>query len=173
MHRLPLATCLLLCLLSLLCRADYTTWGWFRTTTESTSTASTTWNWFTGTTAEPASTASATSTISPWPTRYSTTGESTPSTVPPSQLVDQCKCTDKNIWLDIYFLMDASYAMTSPGFDGATAFIQSALSKMTLGQDYAQQTRAGGIQLAIESFNSEEHRPNAQKVIVVVASAYE
>ncbi|KAK6034376.1 hypothetical protein COOONC_28118, partial [Cooperia oncophora] len=112
-----------------------------------------------------------------------------PSTPAPSPIVDQCKCTDKNIWLDIYFLMDASFAMTSPGFDGATAFVQSVLSKMTLGQDYAQQTRAGfilygadatiqynltrGIQLATDRFNSPEHRSNAQKVIVIVASAYE
>ncbi|KIH42209.1 von Willebrand factor type A domain protein, partial [Ancylostoma duodenale] len=35
--------------------------------------------------------------------------------------------------------------MTSAGFDGATAFVESVLFKMTLGQAYAQQTRVGFI----------------------------
>ncbi|PIO72316.1 von Willebrand factor type A domain protein [Teladorsagia circumcincta] len=232
MHRLPLVTCLLLCLLSLSCRAQYSSSiTWDGTTTSYGSTTEGTTSESTSTTLPPSSTAMHKSSKSTMDWTTSTTPSSTTpgststgpvsttpswisSTVAPSQIVDQCKCTDKNIWLDIYFLMDASYAMTSPGFDGATAFIQSVLSKMTLGQDNAQQTRAGfivygatatvqysltqwtstmdmllnmnlpysgsrgtnieaAIKLASDRFNSAEHRPNAQKVIVIVASAYE
>ncbi|EYC06262.1 hypothetical protein Y032_0077g1110 [Ancylostoma ceylanicum] len=66
-------------------------------------------------------------------------------TVTPDPTLSQCSCTHKNIWLDVYFLIDASLAMTSAGFDGATAFVQSVLYKMTLGQAYGQQSRVGFI----------------------------
>ncbi|XGW14877.1 hypothetical protein V3C99_000841 [Haemonchus contortus] len=207
MYRLSLATCILLGLQSLSCRAQFpSSTSATTTTTEARMPYSTTtrMSYSTTTTAPASQPPSTTTSTPPW----------NPTTAAPSSNIDQCKCTDKNIWLDIYFLMDASYAMTSPGFDGATAFVQSVLSKMTLGQDYAQQTRAGfilyaanatvqynltwwtstydmlfnmnltysgslgtnieaGIQLATDRFNSAEHRANAQKVIVIVASAYE
>ncbi|CAJ0597180.1 unnamed protein product [Cylicocyclus nassatus] len=128
--------------------------------------------------------------------------------------LNQCSCTDKNIWLDVYFLMDSSQAMTRNGFDEATSFAQSVLYKLNIGQGNGQQTRAGfisysananknydltafqssddminkfninydgnrgtnieaAIKLAAESFETSSHRSNVQKVIVIVASAYE
>ncbi|EPB80065.1 von Willebrand factor type A domain protein [Ancylostoma ceylanicum] len=74
----------------------------------------------------------------------------TPS-VTPTPVLNQCSCNDKNIWLDVYFLIDASFAMTSAGFDGATAFVESVLFKMTLGQAYGQQSRVGFITYAADA----------------------
>ncbi|KHJ82224.1 hypothetical protein OESDEN_18084, partial [Oesophagostomum dentatum] len=49
----------------------------------------------------------------------SVTTATTSSAAPtPAPTLDQCSCTDKNIWIDVYFLIDSSKAMTSPGFDG-------------------------------------------------------
>ncbi|KAK5983083.1 hypothetical protein GCK32_005402 [Trichostrongylus colubriformis] len=96
----------------------------------------------------------------------------------PSPIVDQCTCTDKNIWLDIYFVMDASFAMTSPGFDGYDLTqwqsTMDMLSNMDLPFSGSRGTNIeAGIRIAAERFGSAEHRVNAQKVIVIVASAYE
>ncbi|KAL6725252.1 hypothetical protein Aduo_007317 [Ancylostoma duodenale] len=127
---------------------DTTTWRWYPDTTypnptESSSSASP-WAWYPYRTSSSSSDSSSVkpSTWHPYKTsRYPTP---TPSVTPASPL-NQCSCTDKNIWLDVYFLIDASFAMTSAGFDGATAFVESVLFKMTLGQAYAQQTRVGFI----------------------------
>ncbi|CAJ0597181.1 unnamed protein product [Cylicocyclus nassatus] len=128
--------------------------------------------------------------------------------------IDQCSCTDKNIWIDVYFLIDSSQAMTANGFNEATSFAESVLYKLNIGQADGQRTRAGfisysanayknydltafqssddmidnsyftydgnkgtniesAIKLASESFETSSHRKNVQKVIVIVASAYE
>ncbi|VDL73767.1 unnamed protein product [Nippostrongylus brasiliensis] len=109
-------------------------------------------------------------TTGPGPT---TSPQPATATTPPPVVVNQCDCTDKNIWLDIFFIIDASFAMTSTGFDGATSFVESLLYKMTIGQANAQQTRAAAIKLATSNMVAPDHRPNAQGVIVILASAYE
>lgn len=104
--------------------------------------------------------------------------------------------------------------MTSPGFDGATSFVESVLYKMTIGQVDGQVSRVGfitygsdaalqysltfwnstddminnmnlvyvgsegtnieaAIKMASDNFAEPAHRSNVQKVIVIVASAYE
>ncbi|KAK6024166.1 von Willebrand factor type A domain protein [Ostertagia ostertagi] len=133
---------------------------------------------------------------------------------PIESLSDECPCTPANIWLDVFFIIDSSSAMTSSGFDCAMAFVESALFRMTVGQAMGQQTRVGfitygadaemhfnlsywkstnellnkldltyhgstgtnieaAIRLATANFNSVNHRPNARKVIVIIASAFE
>ncbi|VDO63138.1 unnamed protein product [Heligmosomoides polygyrus] len=58
---------------------------------------------------------------------------------------DECPCNPFNIWLDVFFLIDSSSAMTSDGFDCATAFVESVLYRMNVGQAFGQQTRVGII----------------------------
>ncbi|WKY01972.1 hypothetical protein Q1695_015743 [Nippostrongylus brasiliensis] len=127
---------------------------------------------------------------------------------------NECPCSVPNIWLDIFFLIDSSTAMTSTGFDYAMAFVQSTLLPMTVGQKLGQNTRVGfitygdtaelhynlshwkstkdllssmnitfkstrgtnieaAIRLANANFVEPHHRPNARKVIVIIASAFE
>nr|CDJ97338.1 von Willebrand factor and C-type lectin domain containing protein [Haemonchus contortus] len=133
---------------------------------------------------------------------------------PIEPLSDECPCNPSNIWLDIFFVIDSSSAMTSSGFDCAMAFVESALYRMTVGQAMGQQSRVGfitygtdaqmhhnltywqstndllnnldlryhgsvgtnieaAIRLATANFDSDNHRPNARKVIVILASAFE
>ncbi|KHJ85263.1 hypothetical protein OESDEN_15014, partial [Oesophagostomum dentatum] len=57
----------------------------------------------------------------------------------------ECPCTPFNIWLDVFFLLDSSSAMTPSGFQYITAYVESALYRMSVGQSDGQQTRAGFI----------------------------
>ncbi|CAJ0596863.1 unnamed protein product [Cylicocyclus nassatus] len=127
---------------------------------------------------------------------------------------NECPCTPFNIWLDVFFLLDSSSAMTVSGFQYITAYVESALFKMSVGLADGQQTRVGfitygadahlhynltywessndllnsfnmslersagtnieaAIRLANANFNTFQHRPNARKVIVIIASAFE
>ncbi|CAJ0597182.1 unnamed protein product [Cylicocyclus nassatus] len=59
--------------------------------------------------------------------------------------INQCPCTNNNIWIDVYFLIDSSRAMTANGFDEATSFAEAVLYKLNIGQADGQRTRAGFI----------------------------
>ncbi|EYC19931.1 hypothetical protein Y032_0023g788 [Ancylostoma ceylanicum] len=126
----------------------------------------------------------------------------------------ECPCTPVNIWLDVFFLLDSSSAMTTSGFQYITAYVESVLYRMSVGLADGQQTRVGfitygtnatlhynlshwessnellnymnlslqssvgtnieaAIRLANDNFVLPHHRPNARKVIVIIASAFE
>ncbi|RCN35016.1 von Willebrand factor type A domain protein [Ancylostoma caninum] len=126
----------------------------------------------------------------------------------------ECPCTPVNIWLDVFFLLDSSSAMTISGFQYITAYVESVLYRMSVGLADGQQTRVGfitygtnatlhynlshwessnellnymnlslessvgtnieaAIRLANANFVAPHHRPNARKVIVIIASAFE
>ncbi|KHJ89185.1 von Willebrand factor type A domain protein [Oesophagostomum dentatum] len=130
------------------------------------------------------------------------------------QAPEQDRCTTEKIWLDIFFLIDASSAMRFHRMDNAVAYILSILYKMTIGRDTAKmlKTRVGfvrfasqpqllynlthfestddviygaevyydgseganvkaAIRLAAANFRTVEHRPDVQKLIVILASA--
>lgn len=64
---------------------------------------------------------------------------------PTSGPTPNCGCSPQNIWLDIFFAIDSSDAMTSGGLDSAMSYILSALARMTIGQQIGQYTRVGFI----------------------------
>ncbi|VDO78307.1 unnamed protein product [Haemonchus placei] len=123
---------------------------------------------------------------------------------PIEPLSDECPCDPSNIWLDIFFVIDSSSAMTSSGFDCVSfnSFffsIGTLVRFITYGTDaqmhhnlsYWQSTNdllnnldlryhgsvgtniEAAIRLATANFDSDNHRPNARKVIVILASAFE
>ncbi|KAL6725447.1 hypothetical protein Aduo_007498 [Ancylostoma duodenale] len=139
-------------------------------------------------------------------------GEKGKTFVDPSN--SECPCTPVNIWLDVFFLLDSSSAMTISGFQYITAYVESVLYRMSVGLADGQQTRVGfitygtnatlhynlshwessnellnymnlslessvgtnieaAIRLANQNFVPPHHRPNARKVIVIIASAFE
>ncbi|KIH59166.1 hypothetical protein ANCDUO_10616 [Ancylostoma duodenale] len=63
--------------------------------------------------------------------------------------------------------------MTISGFQYITAYVESVLYRMSVGLADGQQTRVGAIRLANQNFVPPHHRPNARKVIVIIASAFE
>ncbi|VDM78457.1 unnamed protein product [Strongylus vulgaris] len=66
-------------------------------------------------------------------------------TVPNDQANSECPCTPFNIWLDVFFLLDSSSAMTTSGFQFITAYVESVLFRMSVGLADGQQTRVGFI----------------------------
>ncbi|ETN68603.1 von Willebrand factor type A domain protein [Necator americanus] len=60
-------------------------------------------------------------------------------------LSSECPCTPNNIWLDLFFLLDSSSAMTRSSFQFVTAYVESVLYQMSVGLSDGQETRVGFI----------------------------
>ncbi|VDO64042.1 unnamed protein product [Heligmosomoides polygyrus] len=58
-----------------------------------------------------------------------------------------CNCVLSTVWLDVFLVMEASVSMAA-GIDGATDYVVSAMSKLTVGQAEQYQTRFGVIRYA-------------------------
>ncbi|CAJ0597141.1 unnamed protein product [Cylicocyclus nassatus] len=72
------------------------------------------------------------------------------STLPPADSANVgCECNYGTIWLDVFLLMEATTSMQF-GIDGATEYMVSAFTKLTVGQAEQYQTRFGVIRYATE-----------------------